>query len=1712
MASDPCKNVYTCGVCEKQFDNIMSLNTHRHSHYDPSIRRHFCPHCLLRVESLEALNHHVTLMHADQPLPGRYRCYACHKNFHRFHHLMDHRAAVHRTRADDRPGEFLWDIDPTIDPPWVSRDETGEAVRIDEELKALVEEKKAYIVDGHDLNGRVQGFYNYALNGFNGNISRLKDLLLEIVKLENRAFRISLSFGLVLKHVETGEYKYYTAWLNNLSTTLFRISLVEDAYDYMEVLESTNLLEKMMSRSASTKWKVQFVSNVTFIVFRTEYPIGAMQCVELPAFLLNSKSVTCLHKNTMRELYKDRLCVFRCLAANTDSANLEKRTLWLYTKWRNYQIEEGVDSVPENPKRFKGIHIADLPQFEECFRVRLSVYSLKEDQSCVRIYSPMMGPRDGVRKSLNLNLYESHFSLITDLVVYAKTYGCHFCGRAFPKIAPLKRHQKSCCSRVKYAYPGGIYRSPITIFEELKLHLGIEVDKELQFYPYFAVYDFEAILKPIERPEGEESTGCTEWTTEHVPICVSVCSNVPGYTAPYAITDVDPDSLVKGMCDRLELIQIQAVAANAERWKSVTVALKSAADEYSKDLHDRLMDQVKATPAPVRPRYSEDRPHESSDEDSDDDDEYESDVEDPEESEPLPEVRDPPSMSSMEHVDAQFAHTKRVERLKRKFEVYAEVLPVLGYNSSRYDLNLIKRYFPKHFNLTNDMKYVIKKTNQYTAIATSKFKFLDMSNYLAAGSSYSRFLAAYGVSETKSFFPYEYFHDADQLVTVTELPAKECFFSRLKNANVLDADHDAWERAGRHGAPPKTGQQNYDDLKSVWRDRDMKNLGDFLEYYVNLDTGPFVTATQILLDNYRCDDVDVFKNAVSAPGIARKMLFDSSNKQLKYFASFTESQADLYWKLKMCSFGGPSIIFKRYAKAGETCIRNDPAKVVQKIVGYDSNSLYLFALSKELPVLFPVRRRAERQYKPELVTKTLDMYHWMEYIAETEHIKIQHKLLAGVEFTVGPYYLDGYSTCKGVRRGFEYNGCFYHGHDSSVCRTLKYDTMSEETKALMAKRRKNTKERADFITDFGVELTVIYECEFAEMKKDNRPLNNVLNKFLPPFYMNNMVGKLTQREILHSIVEVDEPKEPITRLRGIVQVDLHVPDTWNRIHFHLASKDRFPGDILGLTPKQYFSEMAPIFCNGTVEHGEWGATMQSYAAENEVDPAGRKLLLGGMRAEKIFLSTDLLRWYMQQGLICTKVHEVIEYKFAACFSEFRDKICRRRREGDTDPLKDVLGATAKVLGNAAYGSMMLDKTKHTRVKYVHNKHEAHLAVNDPAFKSLTELPGDLYEIEMSKKRTVLDLPIQLAFCILQYAKLEILSFYYDFLLQYVERADFELTHMDTDSLYFTISAAQLSDVIKPSKRKEWTDSLYHRGCKENVNRWNSPLQWFPRECCAEHRQYDKRVPGLFKLEASGSTLIALAPKTYTMTLTTGIQTVKSKGVQKKAVSAAIPLYSAALFDQKTGYATNVGLRAKNNTIMTYEQRKKGFSFFYVKRVVQADGISTVPHQTTLSPWTDYNVCILGEDNCLSNDFPHELYKHEYRFNSATHLFLYEKAVRNNCPVLAEAIGRAGTSQTDLYRAAARIVVIPEWYVEREQVMRDVVEFKISLITEAVIDALREIGARRIVQPGHASNNYFSCGYDKGMAEVMDPKSYPGHDFMSVFWEQKLYDKQFMGVE
>ncbi len=263
----------------------------------------------------------------------------------------------------------------------------------------------------------------------------------------------------------------------------------------------------------------------------------------------------------------------------------------------------------------------------------------------------------------------------------------------------------------------------------------------------------------------------------------------------------------------------------------------------------------------------------------------------------------------------------------------------------------------------------------------------------------------------------------------------------------------------------------------------------------------------------------------------------------------------------------------------------------------------------------------------------------------------------------------------------------------------------------------------------------------------------------------------------------------------------------------------------------------------------------------------------------------------------------------------------------------------KLIGNSAYGSMIMDKTKHRKIDYKRGENKACLAVNTPEFRQLTCLDegNDYYEIELAKRVIKLDLPIQLGYFILQYAKLKMLQFYFDFMDTYVARSDFEYIEMDTDSAYMAISAPCLDDIIKPDYREEFQRGL--SGMCDDV--YNSPEhRWLPRTCCANHAEFDKRTPGLFKKEFEGHEMVGLCSKTYVVSGGTETK-FSSKGVSKRFVEQPMAIYKDVLTTQNSHSGLNKGFRVKNNKMFSYHKTRCGFR------------ISTPKEKSSMTAFTRY---------------------------------------------------------------------------------------------------------------------------------------------------------------
>ena len=138
-------------------------------------------------------------------------------------------------------------------------------------------------------------------------------------------------------------------------------------------------------------------------------------------------------------------------------------------------------------------------------------------------------------------------------------------------------------------------------------------------------------------------------------------------------------------------------------------------------------------------------------------------------------------------------------------------------------------------------------------------------------------------------------------------------------------------------------------------------------------------------------------------------------------------------------------------------------------------------------------------------------------------------------------------------------------------------------------------------------------------------------------------------------------------------------------------------------------------------------------------------------------------------------------------------------------------------------------------------------VNTPLFRKLDNITKDTYEVESFKKSIKLNLPIQVHFVVYQYVKLRMLQFYYDFLDRYLDCVNFQMCEMDTDSTYITITGNSVEPLVKPELIAEFEQDK---------------CNWFSRTDAPEREAYDKRTPGLFKVEWEDQGIVGLCSKTY----------------------------------------------------------------------------------------------------------------------------------------------------------------------------------------------------------------------------------------------------------
>ena len=423
--------------------------------------------------------------------------------------------------------------------------------------------------------------------------------------------------------------------------------------------------------------------------------------------------------------------------------------------------------------------------------------------------------------------------------------------------------------------------------------------------------------------------------------------------------------------------------------------------------------------------------------------------------------------------------------LQESLERYCNVLTVSGFNSAKYDLNLINSYLlPILVNERDIEPTDIKKANQFIFFKFGDIQLLDILNFLGRVTSLDSFLKTYKTSETRRFFPYEWFDHRGKLQN-TELPLFDVFYSKLRSCNPLEANYTDYVNLLKSGLtteqavvklklskPSPTGIENYQYLQQTWKQEQMGSFKDFWRWYNNKNIVPTLEAMQKMIAFYHDEDIDMLKLGCILPNLANICLHKSTDAN---FYPFTEGDKDVLEKILEGVVGGPSVVFARKTVVDETFIRKS-TNLCKSFVGIDASQLYPFSMCQ--PMLTGLHRRWDfdseigrfipRQNKIRSFKKMV-----MSYFQRTRpKYEIESFFTAGGKKKIDCFSVDG--SCSHCHTVFEAMGCFHH---FCLCQELR-PFLNEEDIQRDSKKRELDDLRRHYIQEKGFKVIELRECEW----------------------------------------------------------------------------------------------------------------------------------------------------------------------------------------------------------------------------------------------------------------------------------------------------------------------------------------------------------------------------------------------------------------------------------------------------------------------------------------------------------------------------------------------------------------------------------------------------------------------------------------------------------
>ena len=233
-------------------------------------------------------------------------------------------------------------------------------------------------------------------------------------------------------------------------------------------------------------------------------------------------------------------------------------------------------------KVFRGVSVEDLPNVDKIVQRNTFIFDfdIQEGEYVEELARRRIGTFDKTIKLLRFNNHSIHTN---DIDAFVKCFRCPSSETFFKRSEFLNKDLLRWKDRVKHIYPKNVYEFRETLFEKLE-GLNLPVSEDNNLFKNLAIFHFESICV---RTEELKETQTTTWIGKHVPILVSISSNL--IDEPILLYNKDPQNLIIDFVSKLELLAEKSKLEMRTRLQDIDVAV----NERMKKIFDQLNERSK---------------------------------------------------------------------------------------------------------------------------------------------------------------------------------------------------------------------------------------------------------------------------------------------------------------------------------------------------------------------------------------------------------------------------------------------------------------------------------------------------------------------------------------------------------------------------------------------------------------------------------------------------------------------------------------------------------------------------------------------------------------------------------------------------------------------------------------------------------------------------------------------------------------------------------------------------------------------------------------------------------------------------------------------------------------------------------------------------------------------------------------------------------------